>query len=207
MPDFFDLINAGEDRRVRKTKKALRNSLFSLLKTKSVNQITVTELSEMADINRSTFYIYYTDVFDMVEKIQEEIYSVFLVSIVLFKGNINDLDDFIKYCTRFLDFCKDNFELCRFVTRNDCNNQLAERIKKAVRDVVPDSEKVFNPKDPRYYLTTFALSGMLSTILQWMDDGMLISSEDMAKFLVTTYVLGAYNQKESDYYKNYSFFK
>ena len=51
-----------EDRRVRRTKNNLRNSLFALLEEKSINQITVTELTTLADVNRSTFYLYYNDI-------------------------------------------------------------------------------------------------------------------------------------------------
>ena len=196
-----------EDRRVRRTKKALRDSLFKLLEKKSINQITVTELTGLADVNRSTFYLYYNDVFDMMEKIQEEIYSVLTKNVIESLSNFREPEDFIGYCEGFLDFCKDNYSVCRFVTRNDCNNQLADRIKAAVRDVVPDSAKKFDWRDPRHYLTTFALSGMLSVILEWMNDGMRIPSADMARFRSYTYVLGSKMQKDSDFYKTYSFFE
>lgn len=207
MADFFDMINTKEDRRIRKTKKALRQSLFKLLEEKNINQITVTELAADADINRSTFYIYYDDVYDMMDKIQEEIYNVLLKTLVLFSGNFNDADDLTCYCEKFLEFCKDNYDLCRFVLRNDGNNQLAERLKQAVRNVIPDSAKHFNKLEPRYYLTTFAISGILSVVLDWLDDGMCVPPSDMAKFLASTYTFGSKFQKESDFYKNYSFYQ
>lgn len=52
------------DRRVRKTKKQLRECLTRLLKEKKVQDITVRELTDMADLNRGTFYLHYRDVFD-----------------------------------------------------------------------------------------------------------------------------------------------
>lgn len=198
--------NVKEDRRVRKTKKALRESFFELLERKTINQITVTELTNNADVNRSTFYLYYNDVFDMMEKIQDEIYEVFLESVVKSTSEFSDSEDVFRYCVKFLEFCKENYSICNFVVRNDCNNQLAERIRKAVCEVVPNSAKYFDSRDPRYYLTTFALSGMLNVIIEWMNDGMKIPSEDMAKFLGYTYVLGSKYQKDSDFYKNYSFY-
>lgn len=207
MVDFFDLLNKDEDRRVRKTKKALRQSLFKLLETKPINQITVTELAASADINRSTFYIYYSDVNDMMDKMQEEIYSVLVRILVFFNGDFNNLSEFTYYCTKFLEFCKENYDLCCFVMNNDGNNQLANRLKLAIRDVVPDSAKTYDKEDPRYYLTTFALSGMIAVALNWMDDGMKIPPSDMAKFMAATYTLGSKFQKESEYYKNYSYFQ
>lgn len=207
MADFFEAINSNEDRRIKRTKKALRESLFKLLKEKNINQITVTQLTKLADINRSTFYIYYTDIFDMLDKIQDEIYQAFVLNLARFSGDVNKVEDLICFCESFLNFCKENYELCRFVTRNDCNNQLADRIKEAVRNMIPDSEKHFDKRDPRYYLTTFALSGMLGVILGWVEDSMEIPSGDMARFLVSTYALGSVVQKETKYYENYSFFQ
>lgn len=200
--------NEKEDRRIRKTKKALRDSLFMLLEKKNINQITVTELTKAADVNRSTFYLYYSDVFDMVKKIQREIYDLLVKNVVNCTNSFSDPEDFCDYCVRFLEFCKDNYYICRFITRNDCyNKQLADMIKQAVCDVIPDSAKYFDSNDPRYYMTTFAFSGILSVILEWMNDGMKIPSYDLARFLSYTYVLGSKMQKESDFYKSYSFFK
>lgn len=56
------------DRRVRKTRKQLRECLITLLKEKKVQDITVRELTDMADLNRGTFYLHYKDVFDLLEK-------------------------------------------------------------------------------------------------------------------------------------------
>ena len=47
------------DRRVRKTRLKLNESLMILIKDKNINQITVKELTDLADINRKTFYLHY----------------------------------------------------------------------------------------------------------------------------------------------------
>ena len=54
------------DRRIRKTKTQLRAGLAKLMQTKSLKEITVKELVEEVDINRSTFYLHYTDLLSMV---------------------------------------------------------------------------------------------------------------------------------------------
>ena len=67
-----------EDRRVKRTKKQLEKSLIQLLETKPIQDITVRELTELADINRGTFYLYYRDIFDMVSKVEEGYYERFV---------------------------------------------------------------------------------------------------------------------------------
>lgn len=50
-----------EDLRVKKTKNALRKALSTLLKTKSLDKITIMEICEIAMVNRVTFYSHYED--------------------------------------------------------------------------------------------------------------------------------------------------
>ena len=64
-----------EDRRVRRTKKLLTQALTELLQKKQINEITVKELTDLADMNRGTFYLYYRDIFDMLEKIEAELFQ------------------------------------------------------------------------------------------------------------------------------------
>ena len=60
------------DRRVRKTKAQLREGLARLMQQKSIKEISVKELVDEVDINRSTFYLHYTDIYQMLQKIEED---------------------------------------------------------------------------------------------------------------------------------------
>ena len=65
------------DIRVRRTKKLLRKGVAELGKTKSVNKITVKELTDLVEINRGTFYLHYKDVYDLVDSIENELCEEF----------------------------------------------------------------------------------------------------------------------------------
>ncbi len=60
------------DRRVKYTQKVIKDTFLSLLEKKDISNITVTEICEIADINRATFYRYYLDVYDLLKKIEDE---------------------------------------------------------------------------------------------------------------------------------------
>ena len=64
-----------EDRRVRRTKKLLTHGLIQLMKEKQVQDITVRELADLVDVNRGTFYLYYRDIFDMLDSIEQELFN------------------------------------------------------------------------------------------------------------------------------------
>ena len=61
-----------EDKRIRRTKKLLRQALTRLMQQKDFQSITVTDVVREADINRGTFYAHYRDVYDLREKIEAE---------------------------------------------------------------------------------------------------------------------------------------
>ena len=56
------MVENKTDRRVRRTKRLLLKSLTSLMKEKPIKDISVKELTDLADINRGTFYLHYRDI-------------------------------------------------------------------------------------------------------------------------------------------------
>lgn len=61
------------DRRVIKTKRAIKSAFAKLLTEKNINDITVSDIAALADINRKTFYNYYSGVYEVVDEIENEI--------------------------------------------------------------------------------------------------------------------------------------
>ena len=61
------------DRRVIRTKTAIREALKTLLTQKRMEEITVTELACLAGVNRKTFYNYYSGVYSVMDEIEDEI--------------------------------------------------------------------------------------------------------------------------------------
>ncbi|SES05746.1 TetR/AcrR family transcriptional regulator [Salisediminibacterium halotolerans] len=59
----------AEDRRVRKSKHLLKQSLVTCLKTKPLDRITVSELVRSADLNRSTFYQHFTNLDELYDEL------------------------------------------------------------------------------------------------------------------------------------------
>lgn len=59
----------GEDLRVRKTKSAINSAFLKLLSRKKLKDISVKEISELAQCNRNTFYLHYADKYDLLDKL------------------------------------------------------------------------------------------------------------------------------------------
>ena len=58
-----------EDKRIRKTKRNLKDTLVELLMEVPFEQISITELCKRADISRITFYSHYSDKYALVDEI------------------------------------------------------------------------------------------------------------------------------------------
>lgn len=63
------------DRRVIRTKRAIKNSFAKLLTEKDINDITISDIAAVADINRKTFYNYYSGVHEVIDEIENDIIS------------------------------------------------------------------------------------------------------------------------------------
>ena len=59
------------DARVRYTRMMIQQTFLDLLKKKPISKITVKEICEDADVNRSTYYVYYSDPYDQLHKIED----------------------------------------------------------------------------------------------------------------------------------------
>ena len=80
-----------QDRRVRYTKEALKQSLLDLMKEQPLEKITVKELCERADVNRSTFYVYYGSPQELLNAVLDEMYA----SIAAKPQNFDSLQSFL----------------------------------------------------------------------------------------------------------------
>lgn len=61
------------DLRIERTKNSIKNAFIELRSKKPLEKITIKELSEIAFINRATFYTHYADIYDLSEQIEDEI--------------------------------------------------------------------------------------------------------------------------------------
>ena len=85
-----------EDLRVVKTKANLKGVLKKLLRKKPIRKITVTELAREAVINKGTFYLHYSDIYDLYEEVILE----------HIEGTLGNLDYYMEFFTNPKMFVK-----------------------------------------------------------------------------------------------------
>jgi len=71
----------NEDRRVRKTRKLIQDALFSLMQEYPYHKLRISQITERADISRSTFYLHYQTKEDLLLSIVDEIIDQYFKAI------------------------------------------------------------------------------------------------------------------------------
>ena len=172
-----------EDRRVRRTKKLLTQALTQLLQEKQINEITVKELTDLADMNRGTFYLYYKDMFDMLEKIEDGMFEA-LDAIV----SLHEHDDVSQQTKPILldlfRFIEDNQEMCRVLLSPHGDMNFLHRLNEVVREKClkawPDIRKEKGEADFDYHYS-FVVFGCAGIIRAWVNRNCSESAEKMAE--------------------------
>ena len=172
-----------EDRRVRRTKKLLTQALTQLLQEKQINEITVKELTDLADMNRGTFYLYYKDMFDMLEKIEDGLFEA-LDAII----SLHEHDDVSQQTKPILldlfRFIEDNQEMCRVLLSPHGDMNFLHRLNEVVREKClkawPNIRKEKGEADFDYHYS-FVVFGCAGIIRAWVNRNCPESAEIMAE--------------------------
>ena len=172
-----------EDRRVRRTKKLLTQALTELMQQKQVKEITVTELTDLADMNRGTFYLYYKDIFDMLEHIEDNMFQA-LNEILERHEKENVVQETEPILRDILGFIQENQEMVRVLLSphgdmnflHRLNDVLREKCLQFVRRVAPnEGEASFD------YQYSFVIFGTAGLIRAWVNRNCAESTAEIAQ--------------------------
>ena len=183
MAQAIEAPQKKEDRLVRRTKKLLTQALTQLLQEKQINEITVKELTDLADMNRGTFYLYYKDMFDMLEKIEDGMFEA-LDAII----SLHEHDDVSQQTKPILldlfDFIEENQEMCRVLLSPHGDMNFLHRLNEVVREKClkawPDIRKEKGEADFDYHYS-FVVFGCAGIIRAWVNRNCSESAEKMAE--------------------------
>ena len=182
-----------EDRRVRRTRKALTLALTELLQQKQINEITVTELTALADMNRGTFYLYYRDIYHMLNVIEDEMFQE-LDRLLRKDLRRDDPEQIRSFMVDLLNFVRENQELTRVLLSPNGDMKYLHRLSVVFQDrymeLVPPAQ---NPdQQAEYeYRYQFFVYGMGGLIRAWVNRNCAESPESLAALMYQLYTRGA----------------
>ena len=117
------------DARVRYTQRILKESFLTLLEKKPTNKISVKEVCELAELNRSTFYAHYSDCFALMDSIKQELIDAFERSLKLV-----DSFDVSALIEAIYVMVEEHEEACRVLIFNGASPSVISRMIRLARE-------------------------------------------------------------------------
>ena len=176
-----------QDRRVRKSQTAIRQAFINLLYKYELEQITVQQISDLADVNRSTFYTHYIDKYDLLEKLEDE--QVEIIRTFIEEGDVYKNQTFSTESIRtIMEFLIGNIEKnmefyqLMFTMGKDSNlhEKLYELITGHLNHFKNENNKIGDI--PFSYFMSYVSGAGLSFIRHWVEDPNRIAKDDLIQY-------------------------
>lgn len=172
-----------ENQRVKLTKRMFKESLIDLLKEKAIYNIKVTELCDKAELNRTTFYKYYENIYDVLSDVE---YDVLKDS----EQCINEIEDITESQiknTLYKQLCnvQRNKDVYYLLLVNSADNAFYEKLMKTTVDLLKEKIKKANINlgSDYEYIFSYLIAGTIDTIKKWLYEDNGVDANHIANLI------------------------
>ena len=175
-----------EDRRVAMTKRMLKDALTDLLREVDIYHVSIRELCQRADINRTTFYKYYGSQFELLADMENDL-LVFLLDTI--REHSDNPEKIIETACEYLE---NHLEFGRLIINNNVDPLFPQKLfsLEVLRETV--MKRYGNQQDPmlQEYLTDYLTYGAYRIICMWLNKDQRESPAQFAQLLMRLIQLG-----------------
>lgn len=164
--------NKPDGRRVRMTKMLLKNALIDIMKTKSIHLISIKEICEEADVNRSTFYRHYNTQYDLYDEIIDDIAKGIGA---IYKDDYTTVD----FLTKVLEYIEGKRDTFLVILSDNGKLSLGEAFVIFTGRFIDHN----NTSELVTYVMEFIAAGLTSTIWSWLKKDNRRPASDVARML------------------------
>jgi AcrR family transcriptional regulator len=175
-----------QSRKTRYTQMVLRDSLMESMKEKPITKITIKELCEKADINRTTFYAHYRDQYDLLKQIEEE-------TLGSIEDMLNKYDDkrskreVLEMVEEILGFIAGNSSSLQVLLSE--NGDIGFQKKLFRHFMLKEQVMKYFPKksireETKEYWSVYIINGAVGLVQYWLKNNMSIPVPELARILM-----------------------
>lgn len=166
MPEFTSRHDS--DKRVIRTKKAIKAALFKIMEEKDISSISISELTQEANVNRRTFYTHYRNITDILDEIEGDLVEALgklVQSIDLKASRKSAYDLFIGLDTLITV----EFDYYFHLVRVDMRGLLMSRLKNVIKEMTDMLLEQLCKKhgENAAIVSSFIVGGFLNMYLEW----------------------------------------
>ncbi len=187
-----------QESRYANTASLMDEALLLLLEQKDFDRITVKELCQKAGVNRTTFYLHYVNMNDLLEETVDRINARFKASLSAVPPGdpITEILTSEKYLRPYLGFIKENMRAYRVI-------HLKDHLFKSQKTFESFYETIFSPalthfgvrEEEKPYVFSFYTQGTVAIIGKWLE-GNCRDDMDMIIDLIMRHTLACGRQEQ-----------
>lgn len=186
---FYEKHEIGDKKanlKVINTKRKLSKSLISLLTSKSITEIDVSELCEKAGINRTTFYKHYTSLYHLLDELIVQFFKR-IETLFLSLSSGENTTSKVAYLLKYL---KQNREFVTIIMNNNSFSSISERliqlnfICNLINSNIQYRKNDYVSED---YYVDFIISGWIAAIRRWVNENCNLDVNTLARLLTSIY--------------------
>jgi AcrR family transcriptional regulator len=169
------------DRRVKYSLMVIKDSFIKLLKQRPISKITIKEICDDADVNRATFYAHYSDQYDLLHQIEQELIDG--INQYLNGHDLNNISEApVEMLEKILEYIKVNSELFHLLLNSNGDIQFQQEVTKIIGK--QHFSSMATDQENSEYMFLFFASGAIGVILKWLEDGMKKPVREMAGLIL-----------------------
>ena len=178
----------------------LRKAFLGLLSQKPIQSISIKELCELAGVSRGTFYAHFTDIYDLLAQIEDEMTAEISAALEPLRESATS-DNPVVLGTRIFEVLKDNYDLCTVTLGDYGDKQFAMRLVNMGYEKCIDLYRSYFQDVPAKqldYFYAFISSGFMGLLREWLDNGMLATPQELAHLAqnIIQYGVGAFQSHD-----------
>ncbi|MBW3111502.1 TetR family transcriptional regulator C-terminal domain-containing protein [Bacillus sp. MCCB 382] len=171
------------DRRKKYTRMVLKESLLKLLKKQSISSITIKDICETADINRSTYYAHYANQYELLEEIEEEFIAD--LTETLGQYNFSKEEEALQMTEKLFEYLAEKRDICETLLSENTDMYFLKKGMVITHEFIFKNWRTDDRIDQETYdyINMFMVSGSIHVIKNWLENGMDKSPGEMAGIL------------------------
>lgn len=172
-----------ENQRTMLTKKLLKDSLVTLLEQESIHKISIRALCERAGINRSTFYKYYGNQYELLKDMENELLTHIWGDTLADMSTNPEMT--VEQITALLTYFESCYQLVRLLVNNNVDPDFPEKVLNLPEIRALATQNLGNGYTTAQlnYLSVFLINGSFHMIREWINKENRESPRDLAMLL------------------------
>ena len=182
-----------KSQRVIETKERIKNAFFELYAKKKIERISIKEITDKAEINRGTFYVYYKDIYDLLEKTENELIEEMLLKlkdIIAIFRHVESIEPYLPF-----EFYQRNSKYLRVLLGENGNPNFVYKMKSVFKEAFGELFKTEKniPIQHHEYVMEYILAAQIGVISFWLSKDMELPVAELGEMIRKITLLGPIN--------------